>query len=347
MKTPPRPHDEMQRLDALRTLRALDTPVEERFERITRLAQKFFGVAMAAITLVDEERQWFKSIQGLDTRQTDRRISFCGHALLEEHLFVVEDAAQDPRFADNPLVTGHPHIRFYAGIPLRARNRQPVGTLCLIDNRPRQAADMDFDALQDLASLTEREFTFDSPGNRAPTNTIRGGARENLLDEVTGLWNWAGLVRQLEESNQRLKLIGGDMTLVWLRVGFDRSRLSAEETNHLRRDWAEKLLSGLEFFDTAGVVSEGDFLMMVSESDRAQLLVRLGMVAQRLSPEGGRDGDQRFPTHLAFAAIRCIDGRLGVAELLDQLEMALPDPDNASGTLALIDGNQRSRVALL
>ncbi|WP_165856444.1 GAF domain-containing protein [Marinobacter sp. JSM 1782161] len=344
MKAPPLAPDEPQRIDSLRALRVLDTPVEERFERITRLAQKFYGVAIAAITLVDEDRQWFKSIQGLEAKATERRVSFCGHALLEDDIFVVEDTLRDERFDDNPLVAGPPHIRFYAGLPLRVQQRIPVGTLCVIDSRPHATSEFDFSVLRDLAALAEREFAFESPANRR--DTIHGGPRENLLDEVTGLWNWAGITRQLEESTQRIKMIGGEITLVWLRVTpADTGNTSAEADNAVRRDWSERLLGALDFFDTVGTLDTRDFLLMVHEGERAQLLVRLGMVANRLTQNG--DPAYTPPHHLAFAALKTIDGRMGVAEILEQLEKALPEPESDSGTLVLMNGRQRSRIPLL
>lgn len=350
MKAPPIPTNEEQRLDALHALRVLDSPVEERFERITRLAQKYFNVAIAAITLVDEERQWFKSIQGLAARETERDISFCGHAILEDALFVVEDASQDPRFSDNPLVTGEPNIRFYAGIPLRARNRMAIGTLCIIDNKPHNPDTMDLLALQDLAALAEREFTFESPANRPPSVKVQGGPQTDLLDEVTGLWNWDGLVRLLEESTHRIKLIGGEVALVWLRADiWDPDTVSAELINQSRREWAGKLLSALDFFDTVGVISNRDFLLMINESDRAQLLVRLGVVASSLSVRKGESREQKtlMPDRVTFAAIKSVDGRMAISEILETLESSLPPPEAPSGTLTLIQDGKRSRVSLL
>jgi len=117
MKKAPLPVNEEQRLAALRALCILDTPPEERFDRITRLAKKLFEVPIALITLVDAERQWFKSCQGLRVRETPRDISFCGHAILSQEGLVVPDTLLDERFADNPMVLGEAGIRFYAGRP--------------------------------------------------------------------------------------------------------------------------------------------------------------------------------------------------------------------------------------
>ncbi len=159
MIPPPVPPDEAQRLAALHALRILDTPPEERFDRITRLAQRLFDVPIALISLVDASRQWFKSRVGLDDEQTPREISFCGYAILGRGAFVVPDARVDPRFSDNPLVTGEPAIRFYAGWPLVDPAGQALGTLCLIDRRPRAMNETDLQVLRDLASLAEQELT--------------------------------------------------------------------------------------------------------------------------------------------------------------------------------------------
>jgi diguanylate cyclase (GGDEF)-like protein/PAS domain S-box-containing protein len=152
------PIDEEKRLATLRGLNVLDTPPEERFDRLTRLAQRIFDVPIAVITLVDSNRQWFKSCQGLDATETPRSISFCGHAILGNEVFVIPDAALDPRFADNPLVAGAPHIRFYAGQPLKANNGSRLGTLCILDIKPRQPSQADLDVLRDLAALVESEL---------------------------------------------------------------------------------------------------------------------------------------------------------------------------------------------
>lgn len=118
MIEPAMPANESDRLKALRSLDLLDTPRERRFDRLTRIAQRFFGVQMAVVSLIDEDRQWFKSAQGLDVDETPRNISFCGHAILGKGLFLIPDAQKDERFSDNPMVTGGPKVRFYAGFPL-------------------------------------------------------------------------------------------------------------------------------------------------------------------------------------------------------------------------------------
>lgn len=151
------PLNEASRLATLRGLDILDTPPEERFDRLTRLAQHLLNVPIAVVSLVDSNRQWFKSCQGLDASETPRSISFCGHAILDDQLFVIPDALLDPRFADNPLVAGAPYIRFYAGQPLKAINGSRLGTLCVIDRKPHQLTQEERDSLRDMAWLVERK----------------------------------------------------------------------------------------------------------------------------------------------------------------------------------------------
>ena len=158
MQAPHVPPDEAQRLAALRLLELLDTPAEERFDRITRIAQRLFNVPITLISLIDSERQWFKSRQGIDVVETPREISFCGHAILADDIFEIPDARADPRFVDNPLVTGPPDLRFYAGAPLAAPDGHRVGTLCLIDRNPRRLSVDEHGLLRDLSELVKAEF---------------------------------------------------------------------------------------------------------------------------------------------------------------------------------------------
>lgn len=157
MTPAPLPADETDRLHALRDLLLLDTPPEERFDRLARFAAEQLDTPIALLTLVDGQRQWFKSRVGIDVTETPRDISFCGHAIMKNDLFVVEDASRDPRFADNPLVAGEPHIRFYAGAPLSAPGGHRIGTLCVIDTVPRTLGPVELsilDALRRLANET-------------------------------------------------------------------------------------------------------------------------------------------------------------------------------------------------
>jgi GAF domain-containing protein len=154
----PIPTNEAQRLDALRQLLVLDTPPEERFDRITRFAASEFDMPVALVSLIDANRQWFKARVGLEASETTRDISFCGHAIESSAVMVVEDAREDPRFADNPLVTGDPFIRFYAGAPLVLPGGLSVGTLCVIDTEPRSFSRIDQSILSALRDVVVEEL---------------------------------------------------------------------------------------------------------------------------------------------------------------------------------------------
>jgi len=179
LKKPDIPRNEQSRLKSLRSLDILDTPPEERFDRYTRMAKRMFGVPIALVSLVDENRQWFKSCFGLPVRETPRDISFCGHAILGKEVFVIPDALQDERFADNPLVTEEPHIRFYAGCPLSSLDGSKLGTLCIIDQEPREFTEEDIDTLHDLASMVEQELA---------------ALEMATVDELTGITNRRGFM---------------------------------------------------------------------------------------------------------------------------------------------------------
>ncbi|MFO1391871.1 MAG: ATP-binding protein [Agitococcus sp.] len=188
MQAPKIPLNETQRLQALHELKILDTAAEERFDRLTRLAKHYFQVPTVLISLVDANRQWFKSKQGLDACETTREISFCGHAILQRDVFFIPDARQDKRFADNPLVVGAPYIVSYAGMPLLLNNGYCVGTLCLIDYQTRQFSAEHFQSLRDLAALVQQELVLKDILHRAQAfydseNRLHAIV-DNLLDGI-------------------------------------------------------------------------------------------------------------------------------------------------------------------
>ncbi len=185
MKAPELPADEGSRLKALRSLNILDTSAEERFDRLARLAKRMFNVPIALVSLVDENRQWFKSCIGLNVAETPRDISFCGHAILGNEIFIIPDASLDERFADNPLVLNEPNIRFYAGCPLRYLDGSKLGTLCIIDREPRILSDEDLIALKDLAELAERELV---------------AVQMATLDDLTRISNRRGFITLAQNS---------------------------------------------------------------------------------------------------------------------------------------------------
>ena len=152
----PIPDDEADRLAALRAMNLLDTEAESVFDDIVEIARYVCGVPISLVSLVDSNRQWFKSIRGLEATGTSREVSFCAHAIMEpDEVMIIPDATDDPVFANNALVTGTPNIRFYAGMPLRAAGGEAVGTLCVIDVVPRDITEEQLTALRQLARVAE------------------------------------------------------------------------------------------------------------------------------------------------------------------------------------------------
>jgi len=215
MQEPNYPQNEVDRLNALRQSGLLDTPPEERFDRLTRLTKHIFKTRIVLISLVDADRQWFKSRQGLAVRETSRKSSFCGHAILEPDILEIQDASKDPRFLDNPLVTGDPRIRFYAGAPIKSACGNVLGTLCIIDDQPRRLSDDERLCLRELADCVEAELA-----------TID---RRHLLSVATQTTNGV-LITDLAGR------------IVWVNTGF--TRLTGYSLDEVRGQTAISILKG-------------------------------------------------------------------------------------------------------
>ena len=252
MKEPPVPLDETVRLLSLHSLRILDSAPEERFDRVTRMARRVFDVDICLVSLVDADRQWFKSKQGLDACQTSREISFCGHAILEEKVFVVEDTHTDERFSDNPLVTGDPSIRFYAGCPVHAPDGHRIGTLCLIDKKPRNFSPTEEKTLKDFAALVDDE--------------LASAAKMNV-DELTKIANRRGF---LQVARHLLPLcVRNKMDVELLFFDLDGFKALNDKFGHKAGDealqtFAELLLKGFRDSDVVARLGGDEFAVMIA-----------------------------------------------------------------------------------
>jgi len=212
MQPAPIPANEIERLATLRSYAILDTACEQSFDDIARLAARLLGTRMAAVSLVDADRQWFKAKVGLPVEETPRDHAFCAHTILGETPLVVPDAHRDPRFSDNPLVVGDPGVRFYAGVPLVAPNGHALGSLCVTDSESRT---LSADELETLVSLARTVMTT-LELHRAMIQ-VRQLA---MTDALTGLANRAALLHALEE---RLRGPWVPLSLLYLDLdGFKR-----------------------------------------------------------------------------------------------------------------------------
>lgn len=177
MLSAPIPDNDKQRLAALRELLILHTPPEERFDRITAFAASEFDMPIALITMVGDSRNWFKSKFGTETCEVDRNVSFCGHAIVQNEVFVIENTTLDPRFSDNPNVIGEPYIHFYAGAPLMMPSGLAMGTLCLMDHRARQFDAISLSILSTLRDLVVQEL-IEKDSSLSPVPVPIGGMDE-------------------------------------------------------------------------------------------------------------------------------------------------------------------------
>jgi diguanylate cyclase (GGDEF)-like protein len=270
MKAPAYPEDESTRIDTLRSLNILDTSPEERFDRLTRLAKRLFGVPIALVSLVDSNRQWFKSCQGLEVSETPRTTSFCGHAILGDEILMISDTTQDERFHDNPLVTGDPAIRFYAGIPLTVPNGSKLGTLCLIDREPRTLSAEELALLQDLGKMAEQELA---------------AVQLATMDELTLLTNRRGF-RQLALHVLNLcKRLNKPVCLLFFDLDLFKEindRYGHAEGDLALRSFGKILKDTYRESDILGRLGGDEFVVLLSNADEIQGKKILNRLSQRL-----------------------------------------------------------------
>ncbi|MGI9414554.1 MAG: GAF domain-containing sensor histidine kinase [Hyphomicrobiales bacterium] len=208
----PIPANEAERLRALRSYDVLDSAPEERFDRVTRMACRLLDVPICLVSLVDSERQWFKSRQGLDATETPRDISFCTYTIMQDEMMVVPNALEDPRFRDNPLVLQDPKIRFYAGAPLTNQAGQNVGTLCAIDRRPRNFTDDQKTLFRDLAAIVVDELELRVAGRRAAQELK---SKEAVLEDFNAVFSGIDYGVMFMGPDLRARLINDAFCRMW------------------------------------------------------------------------------------------------------------------------------------
>ncbi|WP_076070258.1 sensor domain-containing diguanylate cyclase [Sphingomonas montana] len=319
--------DENARIAALRRLDVLDTVIEEPFEKIVTLVRAVLGVPMATVTLVDRDRQWFKAQRGMGMTETPRSISFCTHTIQQFEPLIVHNALNDPRFADSPLVVGPPHIRSYAGIPLRTPEGYKVGALCAMDNQPRHFSSNDIAILSNFANIVCDELE------------LRQIAESDFL---TGALTRRGFIAQAEREIARCRRYDRPSSLVMLDVDHFKS---VNDTHghaigdHVLRQIAEIAEMMLRSSDMFGRLGGEEFALLLPETTGPDAVV----VAERL-----REAIAAHPMQLPDQNELRVTASFGVAELSPGIGSLTAWLESADAMLygAKSDGRNRTRLAL-
>ncbi|BBP53947.1 GGDEF domain-containing protein [Pseudomonas sp. St386] len=285
MLAPRKPDDEAARLKNLHSLELLDTAPEERFDRLTRLARRLFDVPIALVSLVDANRQWFKSSAGLDASETPREISFCGHAILQDQILEICDAEQDERFHDNPLVMDKPGIRFYAGHPLGMEDGSKLGTLCLLDTKPRKLNDEERELLRDLARMAEQEMV---------------AVQMASMDELTLLSNRRGFRTLAQHALNVCDRLSRPATLLFFDLNDFKpinDRYGHAEGDNALKTFADVLRIAFRESDVIGRLGGDEFVALLTGSSHveiAAIMTRLQEILDERNAMLQRGYDIRF-----------------------------------------------------
>lgn len=269
----------------MRSLGILDTPHEERFDCFTRLLAKLLDTPIALVSLVDSNRQWFKSCVGLAASETPREYAFCAQAILDDEPFIIPDATDDWRFRDNPLVVSDPHIRFYAGHPLRGPRGHRIGTLCAIDRKPRELSDHQRGILKDLAAMVEREINLTELGALQQKVIEARASYERLLFRILP----APIAEQLREGPRMIAEHFPEATVLFVDLA-DFSSLAASLPAVQLVSWLDEVFNACDRlaqnYGLEKIKSIGDAYMAVAgvptpRADHATAAAEMALRIQR------------------------------------------------------------------
>lgn len=282
MKVPDYPENEDVRVATLRSLSILDTEPEERFDRLTRIAKRLFGVPIALVSLVDMNRQWFKSCQGLAVTEMSRDISFCGHAILGNDIFMIADTLEDERFYDNPLVLNEPRIRFYAGVPLVVSNGIKVGTLCLIDREPRILSDEDRELLRDLGQMAAQELS---------------SVQLATIDELTQISNRRGFSALAHHALNLCKRMNKPASLFFFDLDFFKEindRYGHAEGDNALVNFSKILKESFRESDVVGRLGGDEFVALLTNANQTETQLILNRLEQVLKDFNSKQTDRGY-----------------------------------------------------
>lgn len=340
MLSPEMPCDEVLRQQILDDNELLDTPADPYLDTLVRVVRQVFAVKTVLISLIDHDRQWFKSRIGLEITETPRTISFCAHAILGTQPLIVEDTYKDLRFHDNPVVVNNPQIRFYAGQPLFSQEGQPLGTLCLIDPRPGHLSEQQVRLFIDMATLVEgylklRHVSEQTAQLRAALSREQ---RKTMLDPLTQLWNRAGLNHFLPRQQEQADDLG--LQLGVLFCDLDYFKKVNDNYGHAAGDqvlWetARRISSAVRPQDVVTRSGGEEFVVLLQVHDEHELLQIAERIRSALNKEPVDVDDQ--PHNLTIS--------IGAA-LRGPQEAPTATMNRADQALYQAKGNGRNRVEL-
>ncbi|MDX1563505.1 MAG: sensor domain-containing diguanylate cyclase, partial [Gammaproteobacteria bacterium] len=305
------------------------TPIEERFERITRLARRALNVPVAAITFLTEEKQWFKSVAGWAVTELPNANSFCPITLTAGRLTVIEDTHDDPRVCQHPLAQSGPHFRFYAGIPITDENEIPCGTFCVFDQKPRRLSELERDTLTDLAMLAQREIASEQLRSIHSSLTAKLGVarREAMMDPLTRLWNRRGAAVLIKAALDEIEKQTSSIAIAILDLdNFKRinDTYGHQIGDEVLRKTALRLIHNVRSNDNVCRLGGDEFLLLMKNTDASTAAdtaerVRRGVTEK---PVPTRQGPIGVSTSVGYAVH---DGRetLTVDQLIDRADKAL------------------------
>ena len=305
------------------------TPIEERFERLTRLARRALNVPVAAITFLNDEKQWFKSVAGWSVTELPNDHSFCPITLAAGELTVFEDASQDQSVAQHPLVTRGPQFRFYAGLPIMDENSNLCGTFCVFDQKPRQLSRADRQTLEDLASLTQREIVGEHMRSVHVSMMSKLGTarRESMMDPLTRLWNRRGASVMVKGALDGAREQGSSVGIAILDLdNFKRINDSYghQTGDEVLRKAALRLIQNVRSNDCVCRLGGDEFLLLMKDTDSESARHTAERVRQSLvdTPIPTRQGEIRVSTSVGYT-VQSGKEEISVDELIDRADKAL------------------------
>lgn len=327
-------HEE-KRLAALRAYDILDTPPEESFDRITRVAMSALQMPVVMVSLIDEDRQWFKSRQGVEATEMPRELSFCTHAIEQDEPFIIRDALKDKRFLDNPVVAGDANVRFYVGIPLKTPDGYNIGTLCAVDTKPRDLSGTELNLLRDLAKLVVDELEL-----RQIATT----------DSLTGAHTRRSFLVEAKRAMDRARRHKGTASFIALDV--DHFKSVNDTHGHASGDTVLQNLAAickscLRTIDLFGRLGGEEFMIVLPETDRPGAMEVAERLRKTIADTPISDGNKKIAVTASFGVSTFSGGDESPKELIKRADEALYAAKKAGRNRIIFDepNNDLSEVA--